>query len=162
VKVEDSCAADWHVIYPDGWNKLQSGGIDWMDGCIKIMLCSRDYYPRDADHVRHDIKLFESSGPGYRRGGKELTVKTITREMGPDGPLIVFDAADAVWHNTTSDARRAVVYEDTGDGRTSTLLCCLSFDHAPYVNAGVLTVAWSPAGVMRVREKGEPPAIQVR
>lgn len=89
-----------------------------------------------------DLSGQEVSGTGYTAGGVALTSVTLTGSSG----TITFDAADASWASSTiSDARAAVVYDDT---LTNDPLIALIDFGADYSSSnGTFTITWNASGI---------------
>jgi hypothetical protein len=89
---------------------------------IKIMLVTSAYTPADAHDYYNDVSANEVSGTGYTAGGNVCATPAVTRATS----TTTFDVADpATWTQDAagfSNARRAIIYQDTGTDTTSKLI----------------------------------------
>lgn len=90
---------------------------------IKMMLVTATYSVNQNTHVFKSSVTNEVSGTGYTARGNSLASPIITLS---GAGLITFDAADpATWTQNGagfSNARRAIIYADTGTDSTSRLI----------------------------------------
>ena len=111
----------------------------------KAMLTTSAHVPsQDADVYRSDLDN-EVVGTGYTAGGATLTGKTLTYTAGTN--VVMFDADDVTWPNSTITARHVHTYRDTGVVTTSLLLTCsIQTADVGSVN-GTLSLPWPSSGV---------------
>lgn len=91
---------------------------------IKAALVTNAYTPdQNLDDFWSDVSTNEVSGTGYTAGGNVLSNGTVTLS---GAGVVTVDADDpAVWSQNGSgftDARRVIIYEDTGTASTSRLI----------------------------------------
>jgi len=131
--------------------KKEIGTIDWINANVSVMLVTSDYtLDIDAHNFKSDIDNLsvEVSGDGYTAGGQALANKAITRDDVNDWS--VFDADDVVWSNSTITARGAVIYVDSGDATTSTLVAYVDFVSDKTSSSGDFIIQWHTDGVYRI------------
>jgi hypothetical protein len=102
-----------------------TGAIDIVNATVKIALVTSTETPdQDADDFWSDASANEVSGTNYTAGGN--AVANITVGNPTTAGLITVDGDDpATWSQSTAgftNARRAILYEDTGTGTTSGLI----------------------------------------
>lgn len=124
--------------------------VDYDSDDIKVMLVGSAYTPNQDTHdYLDDVRAFEITGTGYTANGASLTGKTVTYD--PTNNVLVLDAADVTWANSTITARYAVVYDNTPSGDAAKPLIGyvdLVSDQAS--NAGNFTIEWDASGLLRV------------
>jgi hypothetical protein len=131
--------------------KKEIGVIDWATASVKVMLVDSSYaLDIDAHSFKNNIDDLgvEVTGDGYTAGGQALANKAITRDDANDWST--FDADDSVWSNSTITARGAVVYYDTGDATTSTLIAYVDFVTDKSSSAGDFIIQWHTDGIYRI------------
>lgn len=142
--------------YIHGVELLMSAAIAWPRDAIGVLLCGAGYTP-DPDHRFIADVTDERVGGGY--GRKSLYGRSVIIEDDPEGKVIVLIASNPVWWNTqTGLSLRAVVFHDTGDDATSSLIAWLRVDieeKDENPGLGTLTLAWDADGVVRVIVPGE-------
>lgn len=123
--------------------------IDWDTDSIKVMLVSSSYSPNQDTHAYKSDVTGEASGTGYTAGGAALTSKTITYDASTN--VIVLDAADVTWANSTVTARYAVVYDDSGaSDATKPLLGYVDFGADQASANGNFALTWDATGIFRI------------
>lgn len=119
-------------------------------GTLKLAFVTATY---SVDQNLHDFFndiTNEVTGTGYTAGGNACATPTWT---GPDGSgILTFDAADpATWSQNAAgftNARRAILYYDTGTSSTSRLVGYSNDFGADVGNvAGDVTVTFNAAGI---------------
>lgn len=124
--------------------------VDWDSDDIRVLLVSSSYAPnQDAHDYLDDVSAYEVTGTGYTAGGQALTGKTVTYDAANN--VLVLDAADVTWANSTITARYAVIYNNTGAAAGSKALIGyidLISDQAS--NNGNFTIEWDASGILRV------------
>lgn len=112
------------------------------DGNVGIMLLDSNYVPDlDADTVVNDISADEVTDTDYSR----QTLSTTSWTTGANA--VTFDADDVTWANSTITASYAVLFHDTGDDATSTLLQLIDFEGSESSDNGDFTISWDAAGI---------------
>lgn len=119
---------------------------------IKCALISNSATPDfDTHDYWADLSANEVSGTGWAAGGVVLTTTTLT--VGATGSLY-FDAADVSETGTTlTNARAAVIYDDSVTTPTADALICLVDFTADYsTSAGTFAITWSssPAAIFTI------------
>lgn len=124
--------------------------LDWDSDDVRVMLLTSSYTPNQKTHdYLDDVQSFEVTGTGYTAGGQALTGKTVTVDQANN--VLVLDAADVTWANSTITARYAVVYNNTGASAAAKALVGyvdLVSDQAS--NAGNFTIEWDASGILRL------------
>lgn len=117
---------------------------------IKCAFVTSAYTPNQNTHdFWDDASASEVSGTGYTAGGNVCSNPALTMD---GAGLITFDADDpAVWSENASgfsNARRAILYRDTGTGSTSELIAYSDDFGADKGNVGGdLDVDFDAAGI---------------
>jgi len=131
--------------------KAKVGKTDWEAVSVKVMLVTSSYtLDIDTHNNKSDIDALsvEAEGDGYNAGGKLLENKTVTRDDVND--WVRYDADDTVWSSSTITARGAIVYVDTGDATTSTLIGYVDFVTDKSSSAGDFVIQWHTDGIYRI------------
>ena len=123
--------------------------VDYDSDTIKVALVSSAYTPNQDTHdYWDDVAANEVTGTGYTAGGLTLTSKTVTYDSANN--VVVLDAADAVWSNSTITARYAVIYDDSGaTNAQKVLIGYLDFGSEQSSTNGAFTVTWDATGIAR-------------
>ena len=120
--------------------------IDLLEDTIKVALVSSSHTPNQDTHdYWDDVSANEVSGTGYTAGGATLGSKSFTYDNATN--KWTFDAADVSWASSTITARYAVIYVDTGNAATSTLIAYVDFGTDQSSSAGTFSVVWDAAGI---------------
>lgn len=142
-----------HDMYADAPHRAFDGTLgDVSTQTIKVaLLDSAHTKSLTGNEVFSDLSADEITNTGsndtnYSAGGQELTTVTLTR----DGTVTTFDADDVTWESSTIDAGHAVVYEDTGDASTSTLLTHVDFEGEQSSDTGDFTIEWHDDGIFQL------------
>ncbi|MGB8274058.1 MAG: hypothetical protein WCF16_02180 [Alphaproteobacteria bacterium] len=137
------------VLY-DKFRKAQFDQVDGVDldtDTLKIMLTTSVYSPAQAtDGYKSDVSN-EVSGTNYTAAGAALSGKTVTLASG----TVTFDANDVTWLQSAtgfSNARKAVLYKDTGVATTSRLIAYADFGADKGNVSGDLTLQMDAAGII--------------
>lgn len=146
------------IIYSSALYGVARGEIDWVNGEIKVMLCSQHYTP-DGGHWHVSDVAYEIEAPGYTPGGEVVTGRTI--RFTADGRVMIWDANDVRWPPMSAWPKRAVMYQDTGDPETSRLISCIFLDHGPQVIQSTYTITWPFDGAVQLPNPDWPPMRQV-
>ena len=128
--------------YNAGKLGILSGAINLTSGTIKCLLVTSGYTPDIVAHqFLSDITNQVANGNGYTTGGQTVTGKTFTRNDTTN--VAVFAAANAVWPASTITASGSVIYLDTGNPATSTLISFHDFGGNVTSTNGAFTVPLS-------------------
>lgn len=123
------------------------GGVNFKDDTIKVALFEDSYSPDiKEDSVFDDISSEESSGSGYDSGG--LTVSNISVSKDNDNDRGVVDGDDVAFEGISVSFRYAVMYKDTGDATTSTLIGYADYGSSTTLDDDNLTVSFSDDGIL--------------
>lgn len=124
--------------------------VDWDTDDIKVMLLSSAYTPNQDTHdYLDDVQAFEVTGTGYTAGGSSLTSKTSTLDAANN--VVILDAADVTWANSTITARYAVVYDNTGaNAAAKPLVGYLDLLTDSASNNGNFVIQWDASGIVRI------------
>lgn len=120
-----------------------------ISGTLKMALVTGTYTPDQAAHEFFDDITNEVSGTGYTAGGNACASPTWT---GPTAGVLTFDADNpATWTQDGSgfsNARRAILYYDTGTAGTSRLVGYSNDFGADSGNvAGNFSITFDAAGI---------------
>ena len=137
-------------MYGSFLQKALNKEIDWDSDTIKVALVSSAYTPNQDSHDYYDdVVANEVTGTGYTAGGATLASKTLTYDSASN--VVVLDAADAVWANSTITARYAVVYDDSGaTNAQKALIGYVDFGSDQSSTNGNFTVTWDATGIVRI------------
>lgn len=124
--------------------------IDWDTDDIKVALVSSAYVPNQDTHdYFDDVAANEVSGTGYTAGGASLASKTLTYDGANN--VLVLDAADVTWANSTVTARYAVIYDNTpATAATKPLIGYVDFVSDQSSTNGNFTLQWDATGILRI------------
>lgn len=124
--------------------------VDWDSDTIKVALVSAAYTPNQDSHdYWDDVAANEVTGTGYTAGGATLAGKTVTYDSANN--VVVLDANDAVWSNSTITARYAVIYDDSGATNAQKVLVgYVDFGSDQSSTNGNFTVTWDATGIVRI------------
>jgi hypothetical protein len=123
--------------------------VDYDSDTIKVMLVSSSYAPNQDSHAYKSDVTGEVSGTGYTAGGQALTGKTLTYDGANN--VIVLDAADTTWANSTLTARYAVIYDDSGaTDAAKVLLGYVDFGSDQSSTNGNFAITWDATGIFRI------------
>lgn len=103
-------------------------------------------YSTDTGYGVAPYNANEVSGTGYTAGGVNLA--SVTLAESPTGTLR-FDAADSSWTTSTiTNARGALVYDNTLAGKNA--LCLINFGADYSTVAGTFTIVYSANGIWTI------------
>jgi hypothetical protein len=124
--------------------------VDFDSDNVKVALLSSSYTPNQTGHgYMSDTRAYEVSGTGYTAGGQALASKTVTKDAA--NKVVVFDAADVTWANSTITARYAVVYDDSGaSDATKALIGYIDLVSDQASNNGNFVIEWDASGILRL------------
>lgn len=123
--------------------------VDYDSDTIKVMLVSSSYAPNQDSHAYKSDVTGEVSGTGYTAGGQALTGKTLTYDGANN--VIILDAADTTWANSTLTARYAVIYDDSGaTDAAKVLLGYVDFGSDQSSTNGNFAITWDATGIFRI------------
>lgn len=136
-------------LYGQAVSKAFNKEIDWDTDDVKVMLASSAYTPNQDTHAYlTDVSAFEVAGTGYTAGGSSLTAKTNTYDGANN--VVVLDAADVTWANSTITARYAVVYDNTAGSGGKALIGYVDLVTDQASNNGNFTLQWDASGIVRI------------
>lgn len=123
--------------------------IDFDSDTIKVMLVTSAYaFDQDAHKYKSSVTN-EVTGTGYTAGGVTLTSPTITYNAASN--LVVLDAADVSWLNSTITARGAVIYDGTpATDATRPLIAFVDFGQDITSSGGTFSITWDATGIASV------------
>lgn len=131
------------------------GSINWADNTnitIKVMLVADTYTPDiDLHKFKGDIDAIsdaEVTGTGYTAGGADIVNRSILVDTSTD--FAKYDSDDVTWSNSTITARGAIVYFDTGDASTSTLITYVDFVSNKSSDSGDFLIQWNADGIFKI------------
>lgn len=114
---------------------------------VRAALLDDSYVPDLSAHeVFSDVNESEVTGDGYTSGGQEIGTKSLTE----DNLVTTFDGDNVTWDNSTITAHYAVVYEDTGDSTTSSLISLVDFEGEESSEDGDFSIEWAADGIFEV------------
>jgi hypothetical protein len=123
--------------------------VDFDSDTVKVMLVGSSYTPNQDTHVYKSDVTGEVTGTGYTAGGATLASKTITYDAANN--VIVLDAADTTWANSTITARYAVIYDDAGaSDAAKVLLGYVDFGADQSSTNGNFALTWDATGIFRI------------
>lgn len=123
--------------------------VDFDTDTIKVMLVGSGYTPNQDTHAYKSDVTGEVSGTGYTAGGATLAGKAVTYDAANN--VIVLDADDVSWANSTLTARYAVIYDDTpATAATKPLLGYVDFGTDQSSTNGTFAITWDATGVFRI------------
>lgn len=124
--------------------------IDLDTDDIKVALLDSAYVPdQDAHDYFDDVSVNEVTGTGYTAGGASLATKTVTYDAANN--VVIFDADDVTWANSTITARYAVVYDASGGtAATNPLIGYVDFGSDQSSSNGNFTITWDATGIVRI------------
>lgn len=130
-----------NVVYNKFKDQLIRNEIDLLADDIKVMLVL-DYNPEvDLHEFVSDVNSYEISGVGYDYGGKSLTNKSLERDDVND--RVKFSADNVSWENSYLSADGIILYKNTGDYSSSSLIVYIEFDFIKESSNTSLRVEWS-------------------
>lgn len=139
-----------HDMYSDAPNRALDGTLgDVTTADVNVALLDDSHTKDlDANEVFDDLSADEisntgSNDSGYTAGGETLTTASLSRSS----TVTTFDADDVTWGSSTIDAGHAVVYEDTGDDTTASLITHVDFEGEQSSDNGDFTISWDSNGI---------------
>jgi hypothetical protein len=117
---------------------------------IKVALLTSSYTPNQTTHGYYsDVSAYEAVGTGYTQGGQALAGKVLNVDTA--NKVVVFDANDVTWANSTITARYAVVYDDSGaTASTKALIGYIDLVSDQASNNGNFVIQWDATGILRL------------
>lgn len=123
--------------------------VDYDSDTIKVMLTTSTYVPNQDTHAYKSDVTGEVSGTGYTAGGQALSGKTITYDAANN--VIILDAADTSWANSTITARYAVIFDDSGaTDAAKVLLGYVDLGSDQSSTNGTFALTWDATGIFRI------------
>jgi hypothetical protein len=129
-----------------GGTEAEDKRIDYLTDDIYVMLCTATYVPNQDTHETKADVTNEVSGTGYDTGGIALTGKTIS----PGTGVVLLDAVDPSWADSSLTARYAVFYRNEGAGDSDKLLLgYMDFDTNRTSDGGAFTIRFDDDGFLK-------------
>lgn len=124
--------------------------VDFDSDDIKVMLLTNAYTPNQDTHdYLDDVSAYETTGTGYTAGGQSLASKTVTYDAANN--VLVLDAADVTWANSTITARYAVLYDNSGaTAGQKALIGYIDLISDQASNNGNFVIEWDASGILRI------------
>ena len=124
--------------------------VDWDTDDIKVMLVSSAYTPNQDTHdYVDDVSAYEVTGTAYTAGGQSLASKTVTLDQANN--VLILDAADVTWANSTITARYAVIYNNSGaTAGQKALIGYIDLVSDQASNNGNFVIEWDATGIVRL------------
>lgn len=136
-------------LYGQFLAKALNKEIDFDSDDIKVMLVASSYTPNQDTHAYVSDLSGEVSGTGYTAGGAALASKSIAYDG--TNNVVVLDANDVTWANSTVTARYAVIYDNTpATNATKPLIAYVDFVTDQSSTNGDFTIQWDATGIARV------------
>lgn len=140
-----------NMIYNGYKKSIGDGTVDWDDNggnTIRCMLVDNTYTPDKDNHVNKSDITGEVTGTGYIAKGLPLTSRTVTVDNVND--WAEYDAEDLVWTSSTITAAYGIIYLDTGNDATSTLITLVDFNGNKSSFNGDFAIQWHADGVFKL------------
>lgn len=119
------------------------GKVMWTTDTIKFALGASTYTPLTASHqFWSDVNTNEVSGTGYTASGVTASSKTNTIS----GSVVILDADDASWANSSVQARYAWIYGSA----SNILLGLVDFGSTQTTSNGTFLITWSTSGILNL------------
>jgi len=138
-----------NMIY-NGYKKSISK-FDWEDNgtyTVRMMLVDNTYNPDKDNHVNRSDISGEVTGTGYIAGGLPINSRTTTVDNVND--WAEYDGEDVNWTSSTITAAYGIVYLDTGDDSTSSLITLVDFNGNKSSFNGDFIVQFHADGVFKL------------
>lgn len=133
--------------YQDMWDGTDLV-IDIANDTIKVAMFTNSITPNFSTNTAYGVSPYDAnevSGTGYTAGGATLGSKTVTES--PTGTLMV-DAANTQWTTSTiTNARCALVWDDTVTIVADAALCLVNFGADYSTSAGTFEIQWAVGGI---------------
>lgn len=113
---------------------------------MQLSAHTNTYSINQDTHDFFDDVTNEVTGTNYTAGGANVDSQTLTRSTN----TVTFDGADVVWTQSGagfSNARKFVLYRNSGAAATSRLFSVVTADADVGNVTGDLTVAWNASGI---------------
>jgi hypothetical protein len=121
--------------------------IDYDTDVIKIMLLTNAYTLNQDTHVYKSDLTNEVAGTGYTAGGATLASKAITYTGATN--VVMLDADDPDWPNSTIVARYAIIYDSSpATDATRPLLGYIDFGQDRQSDGGAFHITFAAAGFL--------------
>ncbi|QIB67185.1 hypothetical protein [Kineobactrum salinum] len=117
------------------------GRINYSTGAFKAVLVASipSEANLDAWEYLDDVTIEIAAGGGYSLGGFDVTMIVAALDAANDLQAIALSAASPTYETATISAVGCIVYQDTGDGATSPLICFVDYDGTITSTAGNFT-----------------------
>ena len=130
------------LVYNNGVNAALTGGIDFDNDSFKIMLVTSSYTPdKDQHNDRADVTN-EITGTQYSSGGGSTTASVNLDTTNDRVDISFTDVTFGTAQNgATITAAAGVLYKDSGNASTDTLVAYLDFGGDVSSTSGIFTVS---------------------
>lgn len=130
------------LIYNEAVNATVRGQLDFDTDSFKVLLVTSAYAPNKDTHLTRNQITNEVVGAGYTAGGVATTA-TVSKDLPNDRVEIAF--SNVSWAEATITARAAVIYKDTGDAASDTLVAYVDFTNDVSSTNATFAVTFSSA-----------------
>ena len=135
------------VIYNSYKKNMETVGWETAT-TIKMMLVTSSYTPDIDNHSNKSDVTDEASGSGYTAGGVALANRAMVQDNTNDIAKAVAD--DVTLTNATITARGGVIYLDTGDDATSSLIAYIDFGADQSMSNTDFEIKWDTNGIFKI------------
>lgn len=137
-------------LYGNFLRNALTQGVDLEGDDIRVALLTSSYTPdQDSHQFWNAVSTNEVSGTGYTADGDALA----NTDVSYDGPnnVVVFDADDVTWADSTITARYAVLYNNSpAAAEDKPLIGYVDFGSDQSSSNGNFTITWDAAGIIRI------------
>jgi len=136
-----------NVIYNSYKKNIETVGWETAN-TIKAMLVTSSYTPDIDNHANKSDVTNEVSGNGYTAGGNEITNRAMVQDNAND--LAKSTADNVIFSDVSITTRGAVIYKDTGDDTTSSLIAYLGFGADQTITESDFELQWNEDGIFTI------------
>ena len=136
-----------NVIYNSYKKNIETVGWETASK-IKAMLVTSSYAPDIDNHANKSDVTDEVSGSGYTAGGNEITNRAMVQDNAND--LAKSTADNVTFSDVSITTRGAVIYKDTGDDTTSSLIAYLDFGADQTITDADFELQWNEDGIFTI------------
>lgn len=123
--------------------------VNLIGDTVNVAMFTNTITPNFSSDTAYGVAPYnanEVSGTGYTAGGAALASKTLTES--PTGTMM-YDAANTSWTTSTiTNARCALVYDDTLAGNNAIVLVNFGADYS--TSAGTFEIQWALGGIFTI------------